>query len=185
MLSLIMFLLLTPQQQTVSADSTKSMHLMIIDHLIDWGHKKSDWPRKVEAIIIHSSFNALTPDSFSLNGILDEYKEINVSPHFIIDREGGIHRLVKEEDVAYHAGKSRLPDGVTNVNQVSIGIEIINTETDGPTEGQYSSLAKLVSHLKAEYTIKFILGHSDIAPGRKTDPWLFDWNKFNSLLRGY
>jgi N-acetylmuramoyl-L-alanine amidase len=163
--------------------STPCDSVKIKDNLVSWGHKKVDLPRRIEAIIIHSSYNALTSDSFSVDGILEEYKRINVSPHYIIDRSGVIYRLVRDEEIAYHAGKSRLPDGKTDVNRVSIGIELINTETDPPTEAQYVSLVKLIACLKEKYPVKYVLGHSDIAPGRKTDPWDFDWQKLDAMLK--
>jgi N-acetylmuramoyl-L-alanine amidase len=163
--------------------STPCDSVKIKDNLVSWGHKKVDLPRRIEAIIIHSSYNALTSDSFSVDGILEEYKRINVSPHYIIDRSGVIYRLVRDEEIAYHAGKSRLPDGKTDVNRVSIGIELINTETAPPTEAQYVSLMKLITCLKEKYPVKYVLGHSDIAPGRKTDPWDFDWQKLDAMLK--
>jgi N-acetyl-anhydromuramyl-L-alanine amidase AmpD len=157
--------------------------IRIVNHLIKWGHDMTNHPRKIEAIIIHSSYNSLTSDSFNFNGVLREYKAIGVAPHYIIDRAGTIYRLVPDRAIAYHAGKSRLPDGRTNVNSLSIGIEIINTMSDSPTTAQYVSLANLVRCLKSEYPIKYVLGHSDIAPGRKTDPWNFDWKKFDAMLK--
>ena len=92
-------------------------------------------------------------------------------------------RLVKEEDIAYHAGKSEMPDGRTDLNNFSIGIELINTKIVSPNEAQYSSLVELIKSLKLKYGIKNILGHNDIAPERRTDPWNFDWQKFNEMLK--
>lgn len=154
----------------------------IINRLAGWGYKAVDHPRRIEAIIIHSSYNALTPDSFSVTGILKEYRKYDVSPHYIIGRKGKIYRLVRDRDIAYQAGVSRLPDGITNVNAVSIGIEIVNTPHDPPTAAQYSSLASLVKCLDSRYDIKYVLGHKDIAPGRKTDPWMFDWKMFFKMI---
>ena len=156
--------------------------LKIHDNLVTWGHKKTAIPREIEAIIIHSSYNALGPDSFSMKAILGEYRQLNVSPHYIIARDGTIYRMVPDQDIAYHAGKSRLPDGTTDVNRVSIGIEIVNTERDSPTEEQYLSLANLVECLEEKYPVKYLLGHSDIAPGRKSDPWNLDWKKLYRFL---
>ena len=157
--------------------------LIVKDRLISWGYQAPNRTRNIEAIIIHSSYNAMGPDSFSLAGVLKEFRRINVAPHFIIDRNGTIYRLVKENDIAYQAGKSRLPDGTTDVNRVSIGIEVINSKFDSPTPVQYESLASLVDCLKRKYSIRYVMGHDQIAPGRKTDPWNFDWIKFDSLLR--
>jgi N-acetyl-anhydromuramyl-L-alanine amidase AmpD len=155
----------------------------IINHLLSWGYTAVDHPRKIEAIIIHSSYNALTADSFSVAGVLKEYKEYGVSPHYIIARNGTIYRLVRDRDIAYQAGKSRLPNGTTNVNAVSLGIEIVNTPHDSPTAAQYKSLASLVAWLESKYPVKYVLGHKDIAPGRKTDPWNFNWKEFDRLVK--
>lgn len=154
----------------------------IINRLVSWGHKTAVHQRKIEAIIIHSSYNVLTPDSFSVAGILKEYTKYDVSPHYIIGRSGKIYRLVRDRDIAYQAGVSRLPDGITDVNAVSIGIEIVNTPHDPPTPAQYKSLASLVKCLDNRYQIKYVLGHKDIAPGRKTDPWMFDWKMFFRMI---
>ncbi len=154
----------------------------IINRLVSWGHRTVDHPRHIIAVIIHSSYNALTPDTFSVAGILREYRKYDVSPHYIIGRKGKIYRLVRDRDIAYQAGVSRLPDGITNVNAVSIGIEIVNTPHDPPTPAQYSSLASLVKCLDGRYHIKYVLGHKDIAPKRKTDPWMFDWKMFFKMI---
>ena len=155
----------------------------IEDRLVGWGYRDEEFGRNIEAIIIHSSYNALSDDSFNIDGILREYRSIGVSPHYIIQRDGTIYRLVADRGIAFHAGRSRLPDGKADVNAVSIGIEIINTKSDSPTDAQYISLVKLVKCLENKYPIKYVLGHVDIAPGRKTDPWNFDWEKFNLLMK--
>ena len=165
-----------------SSHPSPCTEVKIVNNVVDWGQRRVDHPRRIEAIIIHSSYNALGPDSFSVKGILREYKEAGVSPHYIIDRAGTIYRLVPDKNIAYQAGKSRLPDGKTDVNSVSIGIEIVNTIHDSPTEQQYVSLAKLVRCLEGKYPVRYVLGHKDIAPGRKTDPWNFDWAKFHAML---
>ncbi len=179
LLTIIISFLITGLTGNQSAPCSQ---LKIKDNLISWGHRIGNSPRKIEAIIIHSSYNALTPDSFDIDGILKEYKKINVSPHYIIDRSGTIYRLVSDQEIAYHAGSSRLPDGTTEVNKVSIGIELINTENGPPTEEQYVALARLITCLKGKYPVKYVLGHSDIAPRRKTDPWKFDWKKLDAML---
>ena len=73
-------------------------------------------------------------------------------------------------------------------NDFSIGIELEGTETVAYTEAQYQSLAEVIKALLAHYPTlsrEAITGHSDIAPGRKTDPGpSFDWRKLSSLLDG-
>ena len=72
---------------------------------------------------------------------------------------------------------SKMPDGRTNVNDFSIGVEMINTMDGEYTSDQYDALNQLIASLKKKYSIKYILGHDDIAPGRKTDPWGIDWDR--------
>lgn len=94
--------------------------------------------------------------------------------HYLITKEGDIIQLVNENDVAWHAGVSRIPyTNRTNINTCSIGIEIINTKTTGPNIKQYASLILLTKDICSRYNIQYILGHKDIAPNRKDDPWLF------------
>ena len=162
-----------PKKETVeNIDEPK-----IINKLADWGFSKSD-NRKIDTIIIHSSYNAVGSDVHDLDDIIyKEYKPYGVSPHYIISREGKIYRLVEDKNIAYHAGVSKVPDGRTGVNNFSLGIEIVNTKSEKPNEAQYDALKNLLSYLKSEYKIKYVLGHSDIAPGRKDDPWNFDFGK--------
>ncbi len=70
-----------------------------------------------------------------------------------------------------------MPDGRKDVNNFSIGIEIMNTEETNYTKAQYEAVNTLVATLKKKYAIKNIVGHADIAPDRKSDPWNFDWKK--------
>lgn len=135
--------------------------------------------RKIDTIIIHSSYDALGDDPYSISGIIQEYKDYGVSAHYLIDRDGTIYQLVREKDIAYHAGVSSVPDGRTGVNAFSVGIELVNTKTDKFTASQYNALNNLIGELKSRYDIKYILGHNQIAPERKDDPWNLDWSKLN------
>jgi len=148
----------------------------IKNNLVSWGYEKTS-NRKIDTVIIHSVYDALGNDHFDLEGVLKEFKDYGVSSHYIIDRKGLIYLLVKEENIAYHAGASRVPDGRTGVNNFSLGIELINDEDHEPTANQYKSLTSLAGAIKSKYDIKYVLGHSDVASSRKTDPWNFDWDK--------
>lgn len=150
--------------------------LAIKNHLASWGFTKSNG-RTIDTIIIHSSYDALSGNPYSLEGLIKEYKQYGVAPHYLIDRQGIIYRLVEDKNVAYHAGESSVPDGRTNVNEFSLGIEIMTTKTDSPTQEQYAALQKLVDFLQESYKIKYVLGHNQIAEGRKDDPWNFNWEK--------
>ena len=148
----------------------------IIQKSVSWGFLASN-KRKIDTVIIHSSYNALGGDFYDLNKLILEYQEYQVAPHYLIDREGKIYQLVKDSNIAYHAGESKMPDGRTNVNNFSLGIELMNTKDSNFTKNQYASLNKLISFIKKNYKITSILGHNEIAPGRKTDPWNIDWDK--------
>lgn len=150
--------------------------LDIRNHLVSWGFAKSNG-RTVDTIIIHSSYDALSGNPYSLEGLIKEYQQYGVAPHYLIDRQGVIYRLVEDKNTAYHAGVSSVPDSRTNVNEFSLGIEIMTTKKDTPTEEQYAALQKLIDFLKGSYKIKYVLGHDQIAEGRKDDPWNFDWKK--------
>jgi len=150
----------------------------IIDKFISWGFEKAS-DRKIDTIIIHSSYDALGKDPYSVDGIIAEYKQYGVSAHYLIARDGKIYHLVADKNIAYHAGVSKVPDGRTGVNEFSIGIEMINTEDGKYTNAQYSALNSLIGTLKKQNSIKYILGHKDIAPGRKTDPWGLQWDRVN------
>lgn len=167
------------EQKTESTEKTPKKEestSQIIQKLVSWGYSSAK-NRSIDTIIIHSSYNALGGDKYDFDKLLEEYKNYGVSPHYLIDRKGNIYRLVSDKNIAYHAGESKMPDGRTNVNNFSLGVEIMNTEKEGPTASQYSSLNKLISQLKTTYKIKNVLGHSQIASGRKTDPWNFSWSK--------
>jgi N-acetyl-anhydromuramyl-L-alanine amidase AmpD len=86
--------------------------------------------------------------------------------------------LVNEKNVSFHAGKSKLPNGQTNLNASTIGIEIMTSFNESPTEQQIVSLTLLVNDIKKRYNIEYVLRHSDIAPDRKTDPWNMNWDEF-------
>lgn len=154
----------------------------IIDKKVNFGFKIPDSTRNIYAVIIHSTYN-VAKDSFSVQGCINQFKKYDVSAHYIIARDGKVYQLVDEKNISYHAGKSSLPDGSSTVNTNSIGIEIITTKFTSPTQSQYNSVVALVKDIKTRYNIKYIQGHQQIAPERKTDPWNFDWNKFNEMMK--
>ena len=162
--------------EKIKETEKKASNISVANKLVSWGYQKSSG-RMIDTIIIHSSYDALGQDPYDLDGLIKEYKIYGVAPHYLIDREGKIYKLVEEKNIAYHAGESRVPDGRTNVNNFSIGVELMNEEETKFTGEQYAALNKLLKDIKSRYDIKYTLGHSQIAPGRKTDPWNFDWDK--------
>lgn len=158
---------------------------------------------EISAIIIHNI--SLPPDEFEQtdsNGLhyvkalftnsLDwdahpYFKTIEgmqVSAHLFIERSGEITQLVSFEDRAWHAGRSSYL-GKPECNDYSIGIELEGSDYQPFTEQQYMALASAIAAIYKAYpkTRRHLTGHSDIAPGRKTDPGdYFEWAKLRELL---
>lgn len=165
------------ESDNVSKLSDSTSKLSVTNRLVSFGFQAASG-RKIDTVVLHSTYNPLGGDPYSVSKAIDIYKSYGVSPHYIVARDGKVYRLVEEKNIAYHAGDSKVPDGRTNVNSFSIGIEVLTKETDDePTKAQYSALRALLADIKSRSSIKYILGHSDIAPGRKTDPWGFDWKE--------
>ena len=110
---------------------------------------------------------------------------LRVSAHVLIERVGRITQYVSFGDRAWHAGRSMF-DGREAVNDFAIGIELEGTDDCPYAPAQYRALAEVAGAAIAQYpmlTPARIVGHSDIAPGRKTDPGpAFDWVLFHHLL---
>ncbi len=102
-------------------------------------------------------------------------RELRVSSHFVIRRDGALEQFVSCDARAWHAGASNFL-GKPRCNDFSIGIELEGSDYIAFESAQYETLAALVRALIARYPIEALAGHSDIAPGRKTDPGpFFDW----------
>ncbi|MFT6550791.1 MAG: AmpD protein [Zhongshania marina] len=110
---------------------------------------------------------------------------LTVSAHLFIDRLGGITQFVSFNDRAWHAGVSQF-DGRENCNDFSIGIELEGSDDCAYSEAQYRELLAVTESLQSYYpaiTAARIVGHCDIAPGRKTDPGAaFDWTYYKNAL---
>ena len=120
-----------------------------------------------------------------MNLLGDLLIQSQVSCHYIINRNGEVIQLVKDKNIAWHAGKSKWKKFI-NLNNKSIGIELVNKGHkfgyQNFSKKQIKSLLKLCKILKNKYKIKKenFLGHSDIAPLRKIDPGeKFPWKKLS------
>jgi len=129
--------------------------------------------------IVELFTNCLRPDAHpSFATIAD----LRVSAHFLIRREGSLAQFVPCTLRAWHAGESSW-GARGNCNDFSIGVELEGSDDVPFAEPQYERLAELAKNLFAQYGELDIAGHSDIAPGRKTDPGpFFDWAHCLSLL---
>ena len=118
---------------------------------------------------------------FSLHNFYKEIQDIKVSSHILIKRNGEVIQFVPFNKRAWHAGVSSF-NGQDDCNNFSIGIELEGSDDDIFEDIQYDQLSLVTSSLIKEYALinkHNIKGHSDIAPGRKTDPGkMFDWNRY-------
>lgn len=118
--------------------------------------------------------NSLNPEEHPYYA---EIAHLRVSSHFFIRRDGELVQFVNTEQRAWHAGVS-VWNGQERCNDFSIGIELEGSDFETFTDAQYECLQQLVVVLAAAYPLKALAGHSDIAPGRKTDPGpFFDWTR--------
>lgn len=149
----------------------------------------------ISLLVIHNI--SLPPDEFGGDGVIElftnsldpeahpYYRNIHglkVSTHFFIRRDGETIQFVPCEKRAWHAGESYWK-GKSCCNDFSIGIELEGSDTAPFTDTQYTALAALTRTLQNTYPITDIVGHSDIAPGRKTDPGpCFDWKRYRAAM---
>jgi len=137
--------------------------------------------REITAIVIHHT------GSMNIDGTINWFQMpvAKVSAHYIVGRQGQVVQMVKDEDKAWHAGRSAMnprssPPGEPNVNNFSIGIELVGDNDSGFTDKQLASLYALCELLIVKYKIKpeRVVGHCHISPGRKIDPDGFE-SQFN------
>src|SRR5690606_5641111 len=125
---------------------------------------------------------------YSSHPWLERLRDMRVSAHFFIRRNGQVVQFVSTDRRAWHAGVSCF-EGRERCNDFSIGIELEGTDAQPYADAQYTALARLLPSLRARYPLRAVRGHEHIAPGRKTDPGpAFDWKRFareNGIQRRY
>ena len=108
---------------------------------------------------------------------------LRVSAHFFIRRDGRVIQFVPCDKRAWHAGVSSW-QGRERCNDFSIGIELEGCDALPFDDAQYRRLADLIDALACRYPVRGVVGHADVAPGRKTDPGPhFDWPRLRASLR--
>ncbi len=160
---------------------------------------------QVSAVVLHytSAVEIKPSDPYNLDLILQIFAgkapgvTDKTSAHFLVERGGRVHRLVDESKRAWHAGYSALPSGEEDLNDFSIGIEVIQKPDESPTNEQYEALASLLLLIKKNHpkvTLNRIVGHDlvrsewnrrhpDRAVAQKEDPgFLFHWSRLLSRL---
>jgi AmpD protein len=122
---------------------------------------------------------------YSRHPWLDRLREMRVSAHFFIRRDGLIVQFVATTQRAWHAGVSTFEDR-ERCNDFSIGIEIEGTDALPYTDEQYDVLNALIPVLHSRHPLRAVRGHEHIAPIRKTDPGpAFDWNRITGRTRHF
>ena len=150
---------------------------------------------RIDLLVIHyislpdGYFAGDAPQRLFLNQLSSrehpEFREISrlrVSSHFLITRRGGVHQFVDIYQRAWHAGVSKFRRR-ERCNDFSVGIELVGDSRRPFTASQYAALNRLSRSLMAVLPLRFVTGHSDIAPGRKPDPGpQFNWKRLPSRL---
>ncbi len=150
---------------------------------------------QIELLVIHNI--SLPPGEFGGSAIIELFTnrldpaahpyyatiaDRRVSAHFLIRRDGETIQFVPCGNRAWHAGASEWR-GRGRCNDFSIGIELEGSDETRFEDAQYEALAELILALRARYPVADMVGHSDIAPGRKTDPGPhFDWARCRKML---
>ena len=149
--------------------------------------------QEISLIVVHNI--SLPPGEYGSSGIIELFTnqldpqahpyyagihQHKVSAHFLIRRDGQLVQFVSCLKRAWHAGVSQWQQR-ERCNDFSVGIELEGSDFEEFTEAQYASLQILLAALQLSYPIQAIVGHSEIAPGRKTDPGpFFDWQRIIS-----
>lgn len=143
--------------------------------------------KPITAIVLHYT------GSLSLDRTLEWFQTADArdSAHYVIGREGRVVQMVRDNAVAWHCGKSQMPGtGETNVNYISLGIELVGCADSGFTDRQLASCYALLERLVVEYRIppERVVGHRHVAPGRRIDPDGYDsqfpWRKVYEVCSG-
>ena len=150
-------------------------------------------PEDISLIVIHNI--SLPPNQYGGNGVIElftnqlnpdehpyyaEIGHLKVSSHFFIRRDGELIQFASCNDRAWHAGTSNW-QGRERCNDFSIGIELEGSDFEAFEPMQYETLESLITSIKTRYPIEAITGHSDISPGRKTDPGpYFNWSRIKT-----
>jgi AmpD protein len=119
---------------------------------------------------------------FTAHPYYETLHDLRVSAHFLIHRDGELVQFVPCAKRAWHAGPS-VWRGRARCNDFSIGVELVGADDQPYADRQYQCLSRLTLALRGRYPVIDVVGHSDIASGRKTDPGpAFDWGRYRALL---
>ena len=152
-----------------------------LNEMIDWTDKTQNYNERIKFLVLHHTVSDSPADTIAA------FNAGDVSSHYIVGKDGDVYKVVEEEKRAWHAGKSNW-ENRSALNDTSIGIEIVNTGDEPFSDAQVDAVAKLSKSIVQKYGLdeKNIVGHSDIAPGRKFDPsGYFDWQDFYNKIGAF
>jgi hypothetical protein len=134
----------------------------------------------IEGIVLHATDDA-GEEARTLSWMQSPRSQ--VSCHLLVSRSGEVTRLVGDQQRAWHAGLSTWR-GTSDVNSITLGVEIANRNDGEPyPDAQYVRVAEVVAHYcRQGLTLDDVVGHADIAPGRRTDPFGWDWERFRTMV---
>jgi AmpD protein len=172
--------------------SLKIENNLIVGAEVELSTNSSERYDDIELIVIHcislpeGEYNNNHPKDLFLNKLdlsihpsFETLKNLKVSSHLLINRDGSFQQFVPFNKCAWHAGQSSF-EGKEDCNNFSIGIELEGTINESFTDQQYTILNEIIGLLRREYPVKNIVGHSEIAVGRKKDPGpYFEWKRIN------
>ena len=172
--------------------SLKIKNNLIVGAEVELSTNSSERHDDIELIVIHcislpeGEYNNNHPKDLFLNKLdlsihpsFQTLKNLKVSSHLLINRDGSFQQFVPFNKCAWHAGQSSF-EGKEDCNKFSIGIELEGTINESFTDQQYTILNKIIGLLRREYPVKNIVGHSEVAVGRKKDPGpYFEWKRIN------
>jgi AmpD protein len=172
--------------------SLKIKNNLIVGAEVELSTNSSERFDDIELIVIHcislpeGEYNNNHPKDLFLNKLdlsihpsFQTLKNLKVSSHLLINRDGSFQQFVPFNKCAWHAGQSSF-EGKEDCNKFSIGIELEGTINESFTDQQYTILNEIIGLLRGEYPVKNIVGHSEVAVGRKKDPGpYFEWKRIN------
>jgi N-acetylmuramoyl-L-alanine amidase len=145
--------------------------------LAQWAPSQNFDARKPRLIVVHHTFMENAEEA--LQTLQSQNSEGRVSAHYLIADNGKLYQLVADNQRAWHAGVGSW-QGITDINSISIGIELDNNGSEPFDERQIQSLIRLLEDLCTRLNIPrtAIIGHADLAPTRKNDPSRhFPWQR--------
>ena len=145
--------------------------------LAEWKPSPNHGVRQPGIIVLHYTVEDTLEGSREI--LSDAARQHRVSSHYLLDRDGRLLQLVPDHLAAWHAGSGRWGT-LRDLNQASIGIEIVNTGSEPFPDVQIDALIALLRDLTQRHDIApaLVIGHADLAPGRKIDPGkFFPWKK--------